>query len=53
MTKKYIFKIIVSGYGDCPENAFHDALDTLQDEGFIEADNADIVSEEDAPYMDK
>lgn len=51
-TKKYVFEIIVSGYGDCPENAFYDALETLGDEGLMEFDNTDIISEENAPYMD-
>jgi hypothetical protein len=52
MIKKYVFKIIAYGYGSCLEDAFYDALDTLRDEGFIEADNADILSEEDALYME-
>jgi len=51
VTKKYDFKIVQSGYGKTLEEAWTDALSTLASQD-MPLDEADIISEEDAPYMD-
>lgn len=51
VTKEYEFQIIQSGYGKTLEEAWADALLTLSSQD-MPPDDAEIVSEEDAPYMD-
>lgn len=52
MIKRYEFQIVQSGYGKTLEEAFADALLTLATQD-MPVDEAVVLSEEDAPYMDK
>lgn len=51
VTKKYEFKIMQSGYGETLEQAWADALSSLATQD-MPVDEAEIVTEEDASYMD-